>query len=240
LGALELTPNLQPLFFGVAKTDVGHTVVGEIFFPWTISLVAFVLITFFVVRKWDCWRVSIWMGWLLVVVGIALTTLFSRQSPTVQWVSIAIALGSGMGILFPSLHTASDVVASQEGRTKQAVTNFMFFQLLGKTLGLGVATSIFQNKLRRCLANEPLFKRYAETYTKDSVALVVRVRATPHASGGLGMEIADVYVSSLRAIWIFLAAVAALALLSSFFIASNRQTRAREVEVRVLENGHIV
>jgi hypothetical protein len=145
-----------------------------------------------------------------------------------------------MGILFPSLHAASDVVASQEGRTKQAVTNFMFFQLLGKALGLGITTSIFQNQFRKGLLDEPLFKRFAEAYTKDSVALVIRVRTTPQVGNGLRMEMADVYVSSLRAIWIFLATVAALALLSSLLIASNRQTRTREVELRVLEHGYVV
>jgi hypothetical protein len=184
--------------------------------------------------------VAIWVGWLVVVVGIALTTLYSRHSSTAQWVSIAVVSGSGMGILFPSLHTASDVVASQEGRTKQAVTNFMFFQLLGKALGLGIATSIFQNQLRKGLADGLSFKRSAEAYTQDSVALIIKVRLTPQVSGVLRAEMADVYVSSLRAIWLFLVAVAGLALLSSLLIASNRRSRAREVEVRVLEHGYVV
>lgn len=130
-----------------------------------------------------------------------------------------------MGILFPSLHAASDVVASREGRTKQAVTNFMFFQLLGKVLGVGIATAIFQNHFKISLTNNALFRTMAESYTKDSVALVVKLRITPNIDGRTRMEMADIYVSSLRMIWIFLAVVAGMALLSSILIVSNTDNK---------------
>jgi hypothetical protein len=177
---------------------------------------------------------------IVVTIGIALTTLYSRQSSTVEWICIAVVLGSGMGIIFPSLHTASDIVASREGRTRQAVTNFMFFQLLGKVFGLGIATTVFQNRFRKLLTSSALFRDRAEAYTQDSVALMVKLRTTPGVDSRTRLEMADVYVSSLKTVWIFLAVVAGLALFSSFLIISDTHRKTRRVESNLMSDGYVV
>jgi hypothetical protein len=196
-----------------------------------------VLVTYLINRVWNCWRAAVWIGWMLTTVGIALTTLYTRQLSTIGWICIAVILGSGMGILFPSLHTASDVAASREGSTKQAVANFMFFQLLGKALGLGIAVTVFQNNFRARLKDNLLFRNLAEAYTQDSISLIVKLRVTPSANARTRVEMADVYVSSLRMIWIFLAVAAGLAFMSSFLIVSSTYEKTPQTEHEVPSDG---
>lgn len=238
----KLTSISQPFYFGVAKPDLNDAPSGVRWFPWTLPLVIFIIITFLVVSSWNCWLPAVWLGWFVVVLGVALTSLFSRTSPNAQWVSIAILLGSGVGILYPSLHTVHELIVAQEqdGKARRAVTNFMFFQLLGKTFGVAITTSIFQNELLKNLLKNPTFEKFAMQYTKDAVALVIRVRATPGGEGSPKAQIADAYVGSLRVIWIVMAVMAGIAMIVSCFMKPRESKITREVEMKNLQEGYVV
>lgn len=240
----ELTSTPQPFYFSVAKPELSHLPAGVRWFPWTLPLVIFILITFVVVSRWNTWLPSIWLGWVLVLLGVALTTIYARTSPTGTWVSIAIVLGSGVGILYPSLHTASELIAEQEeednGKSRRAVTNYTFFQLLGKSFGVAIATSVFENEFFKHLRSNPLFERFAKEYTTDAVALVTRVRATTGGEGSPKTQIADAYVDSLKTIWILMAVLAGLALVVSCFMMPKESRKKQDVEMKNLDEGYVV
>lgn len=233
-----LLTSTQPFYFYVAKAGLRHLSAGVRWFPWTLPLVFFILVTFIVVSRWNIWLLSIWLGWFLVLLGVAMSTLYSRSSSDGLWICIAIVLGSGVGILYPSLHTASELIAAQEEDEKmvtRAVTNYSFFQLLGKTFGVGIATSIFENGLIEHLKDNPTFVGLARQYANDAVALVIRVRATSGGEGSPKTQIADAYIDSLRSIWITMAVLAGLALLASCFMMPKvEQESDREVEMKNL------
>ncbi|KAF2256814.1 MFS general substrate transporter, partial [Trematosphaeria pertusa] len=234
----------MPFYFSVAKPELSHLPAGVRWFPWTLPLVIFILITFVVVSRWNTWLPSIWLGWVLVLLGVALTTIYARTSPTGTWVSIAIVLGSGVGILYPSLHTASELIAEQEeednGKSRRAVTNYTFFQLLGKSFGVAIATSVFENEFFKHLRSNPLFERFAKEYTTDAVALVTRVRATTGGEGSPKTQIADAYVDSLKTIWILMAVLAGLALVVSCFMMPKESRKKQDVEMKNLDEGYVV
>jgi hypothetical protein len=126
---------MQPLYFGVSQAGTKDVPAGVRWFPWTIPLAIIILVTFVIISRWNLWIYAIWMGWLLVLFGVAMTTFYTRTSSDGKWVSIAIVSGAGIGILFPSLHTASELIASRENddeRQRRAVTNSSFFHYLGK------------------------------------------------------------------------------------------------------------
>lgn len=209
-----------------------------------MPLVFFVLATFIVVSRWNTWLLSIWLGWFLVLLGVGLTTVYSRTTTNATWVSIAIVLATGVGILYPSLHTASELIVAQqdEAKTRRAVTNYAFFQLLGKACGVTMATSIFGNQLLKHLRSNATFERYARQYANDAVALVIRVQATAGGKGSPKEQIADAYVDSLRAIWTTMAVLAGLALVVSCFMMPKEsdQSKTSEVEMKPLEEDSAV
>lgn len=202
-----------------------------------------ILLTYVIVSRWNCWLFSIWTGWGLVLLGLALTTLYTRHSSVATWVCVAIILGSGIGVLSPSLHTASELIASQgdEDISRRAVTNYAFFHILGKSFGVAIGSSIFGNELLKRFEKIPTVNEYARNYAKDAVALVARIRATPGGEGSARMRITDAYVDALRVIWVVLSVFAGLALLISVLGKPRISRRRREVEMKDLgKEGYVV
>jgi hypothetical protein len=222
----------QPFYFTVAKLDLSHLMPGVRWLPWTLPFIS-----------WNCWLLMIWIGWALVLLGIALTTLYTRTSSNAIWVLAAVILGSGIGILYPALHTASELIASQAGdeeMTRRSVTNYGFFHLMGKAFGIAVGASIFGNELLGHFHKIPTVKEYARNYAKDAVALVARIRATPGGEGSPKMMVTDAYVDTLKVVWIVLAAFTAFALVLSVLGRPRDCKPRRDVELRGLDGGYVV
>ncbi|KAJ4297665.1 hypothetical protein N0V90_005559 [Kalmusia sp. IMI 367209] len=233
----------MPLFFGVAQAGAKDVAAGVRWLPWTIPLSILILITFIVISRWNAWVYSIWLGWFLVVLGVAMTTFYSRTSSDGMWVSIALVSGSGIGILFPSLHTASELIATREKddeRQRRAVTNSSWFHYLGKSFGVGIATCIFENRLFKQLAANSIYHNFAREYANDSVSLLVRIRATPGGRGSAKVQIADMYIQSLKSIWILMAVLAGLALLASCFMMPKAPRKDEEAEMKNLDESYVV
>ncbi|PSN61233.1 MFS general substrate transporter, partial [Corynespora cassiicola Philippines] len=198
-----------PLYFNIAKSLQATSLL-----PWTLSFAALAGVSFFLVSKLNYWRPAVWLGWVLTVVGVALMSLITRDSPTGMWVGIGVATGTGIGILYPGLHVASLVNdPADDEKVSIGVTNFTFFQFLGQTLGVAVGTSVFQNEFFKNLKARPFYVEDAALYAKDAVALVVRVRGPESSSTKIQMI--DSYVDALRVVWIIMAALAGVALISS-------------------------
>ncbi|KAF1948410.1 MFS general substrate transporter [Byssothecium circinans] len=222
----------MPFFFTVAKMELMSLPPGVRWLPWMLPFVVFIVVTFIVVSRWNLWLPAIWLGWALVVLGVALTTLYTRTSSNAAWICIAMISGSGIGILYPSLHTASELIAAQDqSRTRRAITNYTFFHFLGKTVGVAMATSIFQNEIFKNLSKNPTYSEFARKYTNDAVALVARIRATEGGPGSAKEQIMDIYIKSLKMVWIVVAVLAALAFVNSFFMMPKETQVVEEVEM---------
>jgi fucose permease len=194
--------------------------------------------TYIIVSRWNCWLISIWLGWILVLIGVSLSTLLVRTESVAIWVSSAMLLGTGVGILYPSLHTASELIAAvdDDEMKRRSVTNYAFFHILGKAFGIGIAASVFENELFRHLKNAPAFRPFARQYTNNAVALVVRIRSTPGGEGSPKVEIVDAYVNSLKAVWITIAVFVAIALIASVLGRPKEpEVQEADIEIRIDE-----
>ncbi|KAL5449959.1 hypothetical protein PMIN07_001607 [Paraphaeosphaeria minitans] len=233
----------MPLYFGVAEAGMKQVPYGVRWFPWTIPLAIIILVTFVVISKWNAWIYAIWLGWLLVLFGVAMTTFYTRTSADGKWVSIAIVSGTGIGILFPSLHTASELIASRERddeRQRRAVTNSSFFHYLGKAFGVGLATCVFQNRLLHQLDASEIYHHFAKEYAVESVSLLFRIRATPGGPGSAKNQIEDMYVQSLKSVWILMAILAGIAFLASCFMMPKIRKEEKEAEMKDLDGSYMV
>ena len=172
-----------------------------------------------------------------------MTTFYSRTSSDGMWVSIAMVSGSGIGVLFPSLHTASELIAHRESddeKQRRAVTNSSWFHHLGKSFGVALSTCIFQNRLFHQLDANEIYHNYAREYTNTSVSLLVRIRATPGGEGSAKVQIADIYSNALRSVWTTLAVLAGVALLGSCFMMPKKSKAENESEMKTLDGVQVV
>ncbi|KAF1977760.1 MFS general substrate transporter, partial [Bimuria novae-zelandiae CBS 107.79] len=233
----------MPLYFGVAQAGTKDLPAGVRWLPWTVPLVILIFATFIVISRWNAWLYAIWLGWFLLLLGIAMTTFYSRTSSDGMLGAIAVVVGSGIGILFPSLHTASELIAGRERddeKQRRAVTNTSWFHYMGRSFGVALATCIFENRLFRHLDTNDLYHNFARVYANDSVSLLVRIRATPGGQGSAKVMIADMYVQSLKSVWISMAVLAGLALLASCFMLPRVPKEEKEAEMRNLDGGYAV
>lgn len=242
---------ILPLYFNIAKPNLSLVGAGIRLLPWTLPLAVFALGTFFLLGKTKYVRPAIWTAWILITIGIALLVLVTRKSSAVLW-GCAVVSGSGVGILYPSLHISSQlakstnpksdgidvITATEEVDHTSAVTRFTFFQFLGQTLGVTIGFTVFQNRFLANLTANETFKNYAVQYVKGSVALVTRVPLGEN--GSPAAEMVDVYVHSLRAVWIVMAALAGTTLLVSLFMKEKEMARSKVPELIVLDEAYIV
>lgn len=238
----KLTPP-QPLFFATALAGSKKVPSGTRWLPWSLPLVLLIAATYLVISNWNLWLYAIWLGWFLVVLGVALTSFYSRTSSDAMWISIAMVSGSGIGILFPSLHTASELIAGREDdeeKQRRAVTNAAWFHYLGKAGGVAVGTCVFENRLFGMLDASEVYHEYAREYANVSVALLVRIRATPGGEGSPKVQIADMYAESLKSVWILLAVLAGVALLGSCFMMPRVTKASKDAEMENMNGGYVV
>lgn len=229
----------QPFYFLTARTDLLTTSSGVIFLPWTLPFVLFIVATYIIVSRWNCWLLAIWIGWGLVLIGVSMSTALVRTDSNGVWVASAMILGTGVGVLYPSLHTASELMAAVEDEelTRRSVTNYAFFHLLGKAFGVGIAISVFQNQLLSNLKETPAVRDFAKVYAEDAVALVLRIRLTAGGEGSPKFRIIDAYVDSLKSVWIAMVILVVLAFVASFLgKPKEQQPEVGEVFVQPPKN----
>lgn len=230
------------MYFSVAKPSLGLVVTGVCLCAWTVPLAVFALIGFFAVTRFNILRPMIWLGWFVVVVGIALMALLTRTSPAGLWIGIAIISGSGSGLLYPSLSTASIAslqFGNDDGWLAKAVVNFTFFQTFGQTLGVAIGSSVFQNELYKNLLENSVLKTSALSHAKDAVARVSIIRSLAGTPDTLKTQVSDAYVDSLRLLWIIMAALAGGAMVTGFFMKKVKQRNGQEMEMKDLAEAYI-
>lgn len=161
-----------------------------------------------------------WAAWFLVVLGFALMAILTRDSGTAKWLCIALASGFGVGILYPTLSTLAYSTRQIEYKD-DAVTNLAFFQSFGQALGVALGSSILQNQLLKELRKHSILHDYALRYVKNAFILIDIVREVSGTEDVLKLDVADAYVSSIRVVWVVMAALAAVAMVVSLLISGR-------------------
>jgi hypothetical protein len=232
---------VQPLYFSIAKPSHSLAGTGMSLLAWTGPLAAFALATCFMTSKTYIVRPTVWFGWCLVVIAMALMTLLTRTSSTALWVGIAITLGSGVGTLYPSLANASIVSAGTDSKLGSAAINLAFFQSLGQTLGVAIGACAFQNHVYKQLLKHPELSQSAKNYTRDLIVLVDTLRKTGLAKEpSLKIQILDGYIGSIRLVWIIMAAFSGVAMTASFMMKQPKRQVERSTELKPLNEAYVV
>ncbi|KAH7117092.1 major facilitator superfamily domain-containing protein [Dendryphion nanum] len=234
---------LLPFYFSIVKPGDDFIRVGVRICAWTVPLSAFALFGYVAILKTHYIRPFIWSGWALVILGTALTRIyFSRNASPVAWGVVALLTGSGVGILYPALSSISSktsYIEKAEGGLQQAAVNLAFFQTLGKTLGVAIAGTIFQNCLYLNFNEFGDLKKQALEAARYAVSVIISVRN--HEDRSFALQITDLYVDAFNTLWIVIASVAGVALVASLFMRKSTSSQAdQRADPKILEEGNRV
>ncbi|KAF2749168.1 MFS general substrate transporter [Sporormia fimetaria CBS 119925] len=207
---------LVPLYLTISYSHIDLTHIGGLLCSWSVPLAVLALLSYTTAASSTVHRPMTYFGWFLTILGIALKIILKRESPKIMWICIAIFSGMGMGILYPTL--SAFALTPQRRDDAAAIRNFIFFQTLGQTLGVGVVCTVFVNTLHRRISGIETLKEDAWAYARDAYALVNRVRDLPAEQEAVRIHVVDAYVGSIRVVWIVLTALAGVALVTSFLL----------------------
>lgn len=224
----------QPLYFCVSKRSQSLVEIALALCAWSISLTISAAAAFFLVTKTTIHRPLTWAAWFLVVLGFSLMAILTRDSGTAKWLCIALASGFGVGALYPTISTLAYFTHQIEYKD-DAVTNLAFFQSLGQALGVALGSSILQNQLLRELRKHPVLHGYALRYAKNAFVLISIVRQVSSSGDVLKLQVGDMYVSSIRVVWVVMAALAAVAMVASLLISAHEVMLLKVSRVRIPE-----
>jgi hypothetical protein len=217
-----------PLYYEAVK-GYNEVVSGVAMFPFTFTVAPMAIIVGLLCTKTGKYRRFIWIGWTITLVGTGLLQLLSVNISIPGWVFDTLVFGIGCGTLFPPMAWATQASAS-EGNLASAVAMFSFFRVFGQCLGVALGGTVFQNAMQGKLLNIPEFASVAREYAKNAAALVEILKAMPASQSAEKLLLRTAYNESLKNVFILLAAVAAVALLSSLGIKSLDTNRALKTE----------
>jgi hypothetical protein len=162
-------------------------------------------------------RRTIWLGWSLTIIATGLYTLLSPTSSTIERVIFLMIMGTGTGILFPSLQFS--VQAGQpDGDVAIATSTFVFLRSLGQTFGVALGGVIFQNQWDRRMAeliSQGKIPSYFQIPGNEAEGAVLMLKTLP---SDVLWTVKWLYSDSLRVVWIFFIPLGCLALLMSLFM----------------------
>ncbi|OJJ99050.1 hypothetical protein ASPACDRAFT_14297, partial [Aspergillus aculeatus ATCC 16872] len=208
-----------PLYYEVAH---GYSMVmsGVALFPETFTTAPAGIATAFVIARTQHYRWALWTGWTLSTVGLGLLRLLTVTTAVAHWIALNLTVGVGAGVLYPALALAIQSSAPLN-HMPIAVTMISTARNLGRTAGVALGGSIFQNRMRYHCRHSGVGALVAQAgvYAQDAAMLSEVFKGMPTDTKGLEKEALKVaYARALADVWVFLCGVAGVGWLSSWFI----------------------
>ncbi|KAJ3483963.1 hypothetical protein NLI96_g5968 [Meripilus lineatus] len=160
------------------------------------------------------YRVQLWLGWILIVVGMGVLALLHPESPLSKQVGLPIIMALGAGAIYAA--TYFPVLAPLPiSENAHALALFAFLRSFAAVWGVTIGTTVLQNELR---------KRVPAEYLKElpgGVAIVYSaiplINSLPEP---LKTTVRGAYADSTAKIWEVMCGLAAIGLIASLFMES--------------------
>ncbi|KAG0281874.1 hypothetical protein BGZ95_007932 [Linnemannia exigua] len=199
----------MPLYFQIVRQR-SATAAGLEMLPIVAGLLFASIFSGFMVSKYGQYRPFIWVGFIFCTTGIGLLTLLevdSGRGPQIGYMFIA---GAGIGFC---MQTTLLAIQSAVPLADMAVAtaNSTFFRTVGQVIGIAIAGTVFNNKVKSQFA--PLILQ---------IPGIEAVVADSSLAGSFGPEVErmvlEIYMVAIRSALVVGIPFAGLGFLSSLFI----------------------
>ncbi|KAF8934698.1 hypothetical protein BGZ58_005487 [Dissophora ornata] len=213
----------SPIYFQVVK-GVGATSSGLHLMPMVLGLVVASIASGAALSKIRDYRIFIWVGTVMMSIGVGLCMLFDANSGMGQQIGFLLIVGLGIGLILQTCMLAAQAAVEKED---MAVVTALcgFFNSIGGGVGIAMCSALFNNRLE---TNISKFPEYAlDVLAQYNVAQsITAVQDLPPDVKALVVE---AYVSAFQFIFKCITPIACMAFLLSLFIRKLRMLDPSEV-----------
>jgi MFS family permease len=165
------------------------------------------------------YRWEIWVGWVVLAVGMGLMALWDQHTSTAESAGYQVLAGIGVGILFTVPTIAMQASAPTVDDQGLAIGVLVSFRLFGGLVGLACGATAFSSTFESVITSVGNLPE-SVAILRDSASAVGFI---PHLRGlvvpqDIMSGITNAYGDSLRTIWYILAAFAAVGGITSVFL----------------------
>lgn len=187
--------------------------------PLCCIVMAFTGIAAWAVNYLCRYRLEIWLGWVLLAVGMGLFSLWDGHSSLAEMASFQVIAGIGLGTLFivPSIPMqASAPTVEDQGLS---VGILVSFRLFGALIGLAMAATTFSSVFEHSIASlSPLPEAVAILdNASEAVAFIPYLRHTDLPPETIDAA-REAYKKSMQSIWYILASFGGVGFLTSLLM----------------------
>ncbi|PIL32228.1 MFS general substrate transporter [Ganoderma sinense ZZ0214-1] len=165
-----------------------------------------------IVKKVAKYRGANYAGWVLMVIGFGLFTLFKYNSSTGMWAGFQVITAAGIGIIWSA--TVFPILASIPVHRFAAALAFQnFLRQFAQTWGITISASILQNELKKHLP--PAFAAQFPQGVEIAYALIPII---PTLEDPLRTEVRIAFATSMSVVWKAMLGISAGGLLTTFLL----------------------
>ncbi|KAG2006197.1 MFS multidrug transporter [Coprinopsis cinerea AmutBmut pab1-1] len=201
----------MPVYFQACK-DAGPIQSGIDMFGGTLTVGPFIVFGGVSVTVWKVYRPQLWVGWILLTVGMGVLSIVDASSPLSHSIGICVITASGAGIIFAVTYfpVLSPLPVTLNA---QALACFAFVRSMAQIWGIAFGGAILTNELKKQLP--PQFVKLADGGVEKVYALIPEIQKLPEPLKG---RVQHAFGESLRPIWYVLTGIAGLGLLCSLLM----------------------
>jgi hypothetical protein len=176
-----------------------------------ISVLSAVSVEFFRTYRWN-----IWVGWVMLSVGLGLLSLLGQDASTAVKFSAQVIAGVGVGALYTILVLPVQASAPSVDDTGLAVGVFVSFRLFGALIGLAIGSSVFSGVWERSVADLSAWPDSLNAFIsgQEAIQRIPSLGALELPPDVLS-SLLGLYENSIRSIWYVLVGFSVLGLLTS-------------------------
>ncbi|KAF9573386.1 hypothetical protein EC968_008568 [Mortierella alpina] len=212
-----------PIYFQVVQ-GVGATASGLHLMPMVLGLVISSIGSGAAMAKIRDYRIFIWVGTVMVAVGVGLCMLLDAESGMGQQIGFLLIVGLGIGLILQTCMLAAQAAVEKED---MAVVTALcgFMNSIGGGIGIAMCSALFNNHLTANFTKLPLtaLAVIAEFNIAESIT------AVQDLPGPVKELVVEAYVDTFQFIFKCITPIACCAFLLSLFIRKLRVLDPTEV-----------
>ncbi|KAF9963858.1 hypothetical protein BGZ65_009151 [Modicella reniformis] len=212
-----------PIYFQVVM-GVGATMSGLHLLPMVLGLVVTSIASGAVLNKVKDYRIFIWIGTIMMSVGIGLCMLLDADSGMGQQIGFLLIVGLGIGLILQTVMLAAQAAVDKDD---MAIVTALcgFFNSIGGGIGIAMCSALFNNHLTGRFKTFPL-DVLAVSMKYNIAESITAVQELPPEVKRLVIE---AYVDTFQFIFKCITPIACAAFLLSLFVRKLRMLDPSEI-----------
>ncbi|TBU53297.1 iron permease [Dichomitus squalens] len=165
-----------------------------------------------VVKRMAKYRPANYVGWILMLIGFGLFTLFKYNSSTGMWAGFQVITAAGIGIIWSA--TVFPILASSPVPRFAAALAFQnFLRQFAQTWGITISASILQNELKKHLPSA-----FAGQFPEGVEIAYAIIPIIPTLEEPLRTEVRIAFAASMSVVWKVMLGLAGGGLLTTLLL----------------------